>query len=249
MTKTKQKFYVVWKGRKPGIYKTWDECKSQTDGFAGAIFKSFPSASEAETAFARKPKEGSKTNGKPSTAKAKSISIESDAYAIFCDGGCDPNPGPSGTGMAVYMKGQIHEHWCGRHESEGSNNRAELFGILESLNYTKMLSDAGQVTGKQKAIIYCDSQYAINCVTKWSKAWRKNGWRTKNGDPVRNQEIVEAARQMFVAVSDVVEIRKVKGHSGVEGNELADQLAGIARARKMQGWSLTYTKEVSAEEA
>lgn len=47
----KGKYYVVWKGRKPGIYKEWSVCKKMVDGFDGAVFKSFPSLSEAESAF------------------------------------------------------------------------------------------------------------------------------------------------------------------------------------------------------
>ena len=50
MTKT-TKFYVVFTGRKPGIYKTWEECKAQVDRFPSASFKSFPTHEEAETAL------------------------------------------------------------------------------------------------------------------------------------------------------------------------------------------------------
>ena len=47
----KKKWYVVWKGKKPGIYSTWAECEKQVKGFKGAKFKSFPSYEEAEAAF------------------------------------------------------------------------------------------------------------------------------------------------------------------------------------------------------
>ena len=46
-----KKYYVVWKGRTPGIFNTWNECKAQVDGFAGARYKSFPTLGEAESAF------------------------------------------------------------------------------------------------------------------------------------------------------------------------------------------------------
>jgi ribonuclease HI len=48
---TKQKFYVVWKGKEPGIYHNWNDCKAQVDGFAGAAYKAFPTLAEAEIAF------------------------------------------------------------------------------------------------------------------------------------------------------------------------------------------------------
>jgi len=48
---TKQKFYVVWKGKEPGIYHNWNDCKAQVDGFASAAYKAFPTLAEAEIAF------------------------------------------------------------------------------------------------------------------------------------------------------------------------------------------------------
>lgn len=239
MPKPNKKFYVVWVGNKPGIYETWDECKAQTEGFSGAKFKSFPSWDEANTAFNQKPWLPKHEYVKEKKAENKLIG--KDHISIFCDGGCDPNPGPSGTGMAVYKRGSIFEHWCGHHESEGTNNRAELFGILEALNYVHLLAGQKIVTSEKKAVIYCDSQYAINCITKWVNGWRKNGWKTQKGQPVLNREIIEAASDRLSGLKNVVEIKKVKAHVGIAGNEAADQLAGIARGKKMTGWNRTYT--------
>lgn len=240
MAKTKKKFYVVWKGRTPGIYKTWGECKTQTNGFNGARFKSFPSISEAEVAFggASKPISTSQESPKPSAKKP--LKTEDDAFDLFCDGGCSPNPGPSGTGLAIYQQGILQERWCGHHDPEGTNNRAELLGIVEALNYTQALVEKGLVTTKKKAIIHCDSQYAINCITKWAKSWRRNGWLTQKGEPVRNQDIIETGMKAFASLNDLMEIRKVKGHSGIPGNEMADDLAGIAQFRKIKGWDLLH---------
>lgn len=53
MSKPKQKFYVVWEGREPGVYLNWADCQAQTDGFPKAKFKSFPSLEAAERAFAK----------------------------------------------------------------------------------------------------------------------------------------------------------------------------------------------------
>lgn len=234
----KKKFYVVWKGRKPGIYETWDECKAQTDGFPGAKFRSFPTYPMAEEAYGKTPK-ASKTIVKKHQETEKSEGVrhtDTFDWAIFCDGGCDPNPGPSGTGMAVYTKGKLHETWYGHHEYEGTNNRAELFGMLRSLDYVENLLKDGLVSTKNRAVICCDSQYAINCIIKWSRSWRKNGWMTKSGSPVQNREIIEAANDKFITLNNVVEIRKVKGHSGIPGNELADQLASKAQINKVFGW-------------
>lgn len=251
MAKSKKKFYVVWVGRAPGIYDTWSDCEAQTKGFANARFKSFPSMGEAEAAFGKKPgalpkKSVRSEKSKSDTSRQSLVASECDAYALFCDGGCDPNPGPSGTGMAVYIKGELHERWCGHHEVQGTNNRAELFGMLEALAYAKVLAGAGKITAQQRAVIYCDSQYAINCITKWVRSWRMNGWKTQKGDPVLNKEIIETASLLLGDLSNLVDVRKVKGHSGVPGNELADQLAGAARSRKVTGWSLESSAKANA---
>ena len=47
----KPKFYVVWKGRETGVFSSWEDCKAQTNGFDGAVFKSFESKALAEQAF------------------------------------------------------------------------------------------------------------------------------------------------------------------------------------------------------
>ena len=54
---SKQKTYVVWKGRQPGIYSSWDACKAQVEGYTGAVYKSFPTRAEAETAYRKPPAE------------------------------------------------------------------------------------------------------------------------------------------------------------------------------------------------
>lgn len=234
-----KKFYVVWKGVKPGIYTSWDECKAQADGFPGAQFKSYLDLEEAQYAFKRGP--WLPKNEYIKKKKEENKAIGKDHVSIFCDGGCDPNPGPSGTGMAVYKSGHIFEHWMGHHEPEGTNNRAELLGMQEAINYIIPLVDQGIVTPAKPAVIYCDSQYAINCLTKWSLGWKKNGWKTKEGNPVQNREIIEPSASNLRAMRNAVEVRKIKAHVGIAGNELADQLAGLARVKKIQAWTRTYS--------
>ena len=233
------KFYVVWRGRKPGIYTTWDDCRAQTDGFPNARFKSFPTKGQAEQAYSRKPS-NQRSPGPgarvPRSPAAVMDDIKAFNWAFFCDGGCYPNPGPSGTGLAIYHRGDLKALWAGGHEPEGTNNRAELFGLLQAFRHAAELRDAGLLTPGQRAVVCCDSQYAIDCVTKWCKGWQKRGWKTQSGDPVKNQDLIEQASQHLDGLSDLVSVRKVKGHSGVEGNELADQLAGAARDRRISGW-------------
>ena len=53
MSKSKNKYYVVWQGRAPGVYDSWDVCKRQIEGCKGALYKGFPDRSSAEAAFAK----------------------------------------------------------------------------------------------------------------------------------------------------------------------------------------------------
>ena len=70
MSKAKQKYYVVWQGREPGIYLTWEECKAQVHGAEGARYKSFPTMEEAEKAYAE---------GAPPITRTQASSLKSQA--------------------------------------------------------------------------------------------------------------------------------------------------------------------------
>jgi ribonuclease HI len=89
---TKQKYYVVWQGLKPGIYSSWDECKKQVTGFEGAKYKSFTSLAEAEDAFGQSYETIKDRKGKKDldtlTTKEKPI-----LKSISVDAACSGNPG------------------------------------------------------------------------------------------------------------------------------------------------------------
>ncbi len=80
----------------------------------------------------------------------------------------------------------------------------------------------------QSVRILSDSTYAINCVSEWYKSWASNGWRTRGGDSVMNQDIIKAVRT-FIDTRDksgtMTMFRWVKGHSKDSGNIAADLLA------------------------
>jgi ribonuclease HI len=81
MPKQKQKYYVVWKGHKPGVYTSWAECEKQVKGFAAAQFKAFDSRKEAESAY-RSQYEAFK--GKPaSQGKWREASIASSSICVM----------------------------------------------------------------------------------------------------------------------------------------------------------------------
>jgi ribonuclease HI len=220
----------VWEGRQTGIFTTWTECKAQVHAFAGAKYKSFPTLGEAEEAF------GSKASDKPS--KAKSINKPSKSKAtplsqeqitempfdikIFTDGACEPNPGEAGVGLAVYENNKLSELWYGIYQASGTNNTAELNGLNQALMLAKDKVDEGN-----SIAIFCDSTYAIQSVTTWASGWAKSNWSRKGGE-IKNLDIIKPMYTLYQDISDKLEIHHVRGHAGIEGNELADRMSLVA---------------------
>jgi ribonuclease HI len=234
-----ESYYVVKRGHKPGIYKTWAECKAAVDGFKSPIFKKFGSFEEANTFYkseipAFTP--ASKTTAKSSAAKnTETIDIRNggvitgklsaqemeringicaniksspfsqelnynvdawnvlnDEIYIFTDGSAKRNNSQNSanpSGLGVYLGAQclnIKEIYQGR-----TNNQCEL-GALDYafkliVRYHRELSQMGKTIK-----IVSDSEYSIKAVSLWLAAWKKNGWRTSGGEPVKNKELIES---------------------------------------------------------
>lgn len=241
-----KKYYVVWKGRKPGIFTTWNECKAQVDGFTGARYKSFPTLGEAESAFGGKASSASQSSSgvksafaKPRAAsKAKVPPLSQQQITdmpfdikIFTDGACEPNPGEAGTGLAVYLKNELTELWYGLYQPMGTNNTAELQGLKQALILAKEKLQAGL-----SVAIYCDSKYSIDCITKWASGWERKGW-TKSGGEIKNLDIIKPAYALYQELASQITIHHVNGHVGIEGNELADRMSIVAISSKEQNLS------------
>jgi len=142
---------------------------------------------------------------------------------IYCDGGCSPNPGESGSGVAVYRAGKVSELWYGLYESMGTNNTAELNALYESLFMAqKELSQGNKVE------IKCDSMYSINCIKTWASGWEKKGW-TKKGGEIKNLAVIQKAYKLYNKIKSDVQLSHIKAHAGLEGNELADRMTVYAR--------------------
>ncbi|TKB56537.1 ribonuclease H1 domain-containing protein [Ferrimonas aestuarii] len=219
------KFYVVWAGRKPGIYTSWNECKAQVDGFAGARYKSFKTQAEADAAFggksvtaAAKPSPKRSNNGVKTYSAAEVDALQAQTK-IFTDGGCEPNPGEAGSGVAIYRDGQLSELWFGLYNPMGTNNTAELNALIQALLIAK-----AELANGRSAAIFCDSKYSIQCVTQWAIGWQKKGW-TKSGGEIKNLELIQQAFELHQQLKDKLQVLHVNGHVGVEGNELADRMS------------------------
>lgn len=129
---------------------------------------------------------------------------------VYTDGACAGNPGPGGWGVLIMEQGG-HRELCGG-ESATTNNRMEMTAALEALRATQ-----GPVR------LHTDSQYLRNGVTDWIVKWKRNGWKTADKKPVKNQDLWEALDALTKGRS-IVWVW-VKGHAGVPGNERADALA------------------------
>ncbi len=133
---------------------------------------------------------------------------------IYTDGACRGNPGPGGWG-ALLVAGPHRKEMHGG-ERDTTNNRMELTAAIEALNALKRPS---------KIVLHTDSKYVMQGITEWMPNWKKRGWKTANKKPVKNQDLWMAL-DAALARHDV-KWKWVKGHSGHDGNERADELANL----------------------
>jgi ribonuclease HI len=136
---------------------------------------------------------------------------------IYTDGACKGNPGPGGWGALLRVGEHEKELFGG--EPDTTNNRMELAAVINALASLKRLCEVE---------IYTDSQYVRNGITEWLAQWRRRGWKTADGKPVKNLDLWQALERE--AGRHKVHWHWVRGHSGHDGNERADALAnrGVA---------------------
>ena len=134
---------------------------------------------------------------------------------IFTDGACSGNPGPGGWGAILRYRG-VEKEIAG-HSPGTTNNRMEMTAVLEAL---KALKEPCQV------IIYTDSQYLRDGITKWIIKWKENGWKTASKLPVKNRDLWEALDQAIQRHE--VNWVWIKGHNAHPENERCDELARTA---------------------
>ena len=131
---------------------------------------------------------------------------------IWTDGACSGNPGPGGWGALIRESGRTRELKGG--EAATTNNRMELLAAISALE---------SLPPGAKADLYTDSQYLRDGITKWMHGWKKNGWRTSDKKPVKNQELWQ--RLETAAKVHEVKWHWLRSHIGHAENERADELA------------------------
>jgi ribonuclease HI len=131
---------------------------------------------------------------------------------VATDGSCLRNPGPGGWCWFV-----SDDCWSAGAESATTNNRMELLSV-------SMLLEA--VPTEYPVHIQADSTYVIDALTKWRHGWKRRGWRTASGEPVKNRDLVEHLDVLMSERAPTFEW--VRGHTGHAANEAADQRARAA---------------------
>jgi ribonuclease HI len=149
---------------------------------------------------------------------------------VWTDGACSGNPGPGGwAAIIVAPDGTASEHSGG--DRHTTNNRMEYTAALEGLR---------ALPAGSRACIVTDSRLMLDSMTKWIAGWKRKGWKTAAGDPVKNQDLVKAL-EAELARHAHVRWHWVRGHeTGAEHahkalNDRADRLAVAAAGRAASG--------------
>jgi ribonuclease HI len=145
-----------------------------------------------------------------------------DRVTIHTDGACSGNPGPGGWGVILQWDGHTRELKGG--EAHTTNNRMELMAAIMALEALKRPCDVD---------LHTDSEYLRQGITDWINGWKRNGWRTAARKPVKNTDLWQ---RLDAAVGrHTVHWHWVRGHSGHDLNERADELAREAIAEIRAG--------------
>jgi ribonuclease HI len=169
---------------------------------------------------------------------------------IFTDGSCSGNGKTNSYGgIGIHFpNGELSDISKVYREGVCTNQKTELYAILIALKYVKKNIS---IT-KKKIIIKTDSEYSINCITKWANGWVMNGWVTQKGSPVLNQELIEPILEFYNKYN--IEFEHVSAHTDGDdddsiANAVADELATQAtkRAKEASSSVQIIKKKTSSE--
>lgn len=198
-----KKYYAVRKGKVPGIYMTWNDCKAQVDGFSGAEYKSFPSIKEAALYV----EGGNDESVSANMQDGIPVTDEFNAVA-YVDGSYNQATGKFSYGVVMFHNGK-ELHFSEKQDDKGL---AEMRNVAGEIKGAQCAMRYAVEHGCKTLIIYHDYEG----IAKWcTGAWNANKEGTKD------------YKAYFDSISDRVKISfvKVKGHSGDLYNDKADELA------------------------
>jgi len=131
---------------------------------------------------------------------------------VYTDGACSGNPGPGGWGATIKINEETIDLNGG--EENTTNNRMELMAAIKALSY---------IDKDYEIILFTDSNYVKDGITKWIHNWKKNNWQTASKKSVKNSDLWKELDTLHNERR--VLWKWVKGHAGDPGNERADELA------------------------
>ena len=134
---------------------------------------------------------------------------------MYTDGACRGNPGPGGWGVILSYRDRNKK--LSGFDPQTTNNRMELTAAIEGL---RALSRACDIE------LNTDSKYVLQGISEWIESWKSNGWKTAAKKPVKNVDLWQSLDEQVK--KHRINWHWVKGHAGIEGNEMADQLANVA---------------------
>ena len=138
---------------------------------------------------------------------------------FYTDGACSGNPGPGGYGVVEYdIKSNTIFYTYSEYFKNVTNNQMELKAILHVIK----LAAADK---ENSYLVYSDSAYAVNSINTWMYGWARNGWINSKKKPVENLDLIQEIYSYLEFPMENFDLRKIDGHSGHLGNELADALA------------------------
>ena len=201
----KKKYYAVKKGKTPGIYLTWDDCKAQTEGYSGAIYKSFQTIEEAENFVGRTT---SADGGIVEISGTESELVDEDTAAAYVDGSYNVTTGEYSCGVVFLYEGK-EETIAQKGEDE---ELAQMRNVAGEILGSQLAMELAVKRGIRKIKIYHDYQGIAS--------WCLGEWKT-------NKEGTKAYKKYYDSVQDKLQVTfvKVKGHSGDHYNDMADELA------------------------
>ncbi|CAG8494726.1 3611_t:CDS:2 [Dentiscutata heterogama] len=213
MPKTKPSYYAVRIGRKPGIYKTWDECQDQINKYPNSRYKKFFTLKEAQDFLF------------VSSHASQDLDFVDNSVSrlVVWTDGCSLNNGRDGAraGVGVFWGDNHPRYIIG---DKQTNNRAEITAVIRALE---------TCPDRELPIeIKTDSKYTINAYESWIPKWIKNGWKTADKKPVENKDLFIRLIELIETRPGKVTFTYVPGHVGIPGNEAADRLANIGALKE-----------------
>ena len=223
-------FYAVAKGKHTGIFNTWAECKINTDGYKGAVFKKFNIKEDAEKFIVDNTKSEMSNNKtiEGNNIKEKIIEIEDSLfepdYYVYTDGSCSNNGKENAlAGIGIYFGENDIRNVSQKVIGKQSNNTAELGAILHL--YDIIENDI--LSGKKIGII-SDSEYAIRCATTYGKKCNEEGWKKD----IPNKDIVKKIFELYNNKPNIKFLHIMAHTENMDihsiGNDGADKLANKA---------------------